>query len=136
MEGSAEGVINILRRHTIDPLDLASRHLDLSSAKRLNLSLALALSFAFSKMAVSRLWSLGKHGSSHCKFFPQNTYSLTDRVALKNDKEPGTAIPRFGLGVYVTEPGSETQNAVKWALEAGYRVRPSNELQLAQLQGR
>ncbi|ORY66961.1 Aldo/keto reductase [Leucosporidium creatinivorum] len=49
-----------------------------------------------------------------------NTYSLTDRVVLKNDPSK-VAIPRFGLGVYVTEPGAETQNATKWALEAGYR---------------
>ena len=66
-------------------------------------------------------------------------YSLTSRVKL-ND---GRAIPRFGLGVCecegatesaheadgpsmmgadVTEPGQETYQAVKWALEAGYRV--------------
>ncbi|KAL8277931.1 hypothetical protein RQP46_009750 [Phenoliferia psychrophenolica] len=33
----------------------------------------------------------------------------------------GVKIPQFGLGVYVTEPGAETYNAVTWALEAGYR---------------
>ncbi|GAA5822205.1 hypothetical protein JCM11251_004893 [Rhodosporidiobolus azoricus] len=44
-------------------------------------------------------------------------YSLTSRVTL-ND---GNEYPRFGLGVYVTEPGEETYNAVTYALEAGYR---------------
>ncbi|KWU47363.1 aldo-keto reductase [Rhodotorula sp. JG-1b] len=46
-----------------------------------------------------------------------DTYSLTSRIPL-ND---GNSYPRFGLGVYVTEPGEETYNAVTWALEAGYR---------------
>ncbi|GAA6023661.1 hypothetical protein JCM8202_005988 [Rhodotorula sphaerocarpa] len=41
------------------------------------------------------------------------TYSLTSKIAL-ND---GNSYPRFGLGVYVTEPGEETYNAVTWALE-------------------
>ncbi|GAA5988010.1 hypothetical protein JCM11641_002128 [Rhodosporidiobolus odoratus] len=44
-------------------------------------------------------------------------YTITSRVPL-ND---GASYPRFGLGVYVTEPGAETYNAVTWALEAGYR---------------
>ncbi|GAA5984616.1 hypothetical protein JCM5350_008158 [Sporobolomyces pararoseus] len=44
-------------------------------------------------------------------------YSITSRIPL-ND---GYSYPRFGLGVYVTEPGEETYNAVMWALEAGYR---------------
>ncbi|KAM0746595.1 Aldo/keto reductase [Meredithblackwellia eburnea MCA 4105] len=43
--------------------------------------------------------------------------SITSTVTL-ND---GNKMPVFGLGVYVTEPGQETYNAVKWALEAGYR---------------
>lgn len=61
-----------------------------------------------------------------------DTYSLTSRIPL-ND---GNSYPRFGLGahagwscpaatadrcasvgVYVTEPGEETYNAVTWALE-------------------
>lgn len=42
-----------------------------------------------------------------------SSYTLTSRKPL-ND---GNAIPVFGLGVYVTEPGAETYNAVKWALE-------------------
>lgn len=45
--------------------------------------------------------------------------SITDTVTL-ND---GNKMPRFGLGVYVTEPGAETYNAVKWALEVS--VAPS-----------
>ncbi|GAA5878260.1 hypothetical protein JCM8547_007542 [Rhodosporidiobolus lusitaniae] len=44
-------------------------------------------------------------------------YSITSRVPL-ND---GNSYPRFGLGVYVTEPGQETYQAVTDALEAGYR---------------
>jgi len=33
----------------------------------------------------------------------------------------GVEIPKVGLGVFQTKPGEETVNAVKWALEAGYR---------------
>ena len=33
----------------------------------------------------------------------------------------GLEIPQVGLGVFQTKPGEETVNAVKWALEAGYR---------------
>jgi diketogulonate reductase-like aldo/keto reductase len=40
-------------------------------------------------------------------------YSITARVPL-ND---GNSYPRFGLGVYVTEPGQETYQAVTDALE-------------------
>ncbi|HXQ48688.1 MAG TPA: aldo/keto reductase [Thermoplasmata archaeon] len=34
----------------------------------------------------------------------------------------GNAIPCFGLGTFQTEPGSTTQQAVRWALGAGYRM--------------
>jgi diketogulonate reductase-like aldo/keto reductase len=33
----------------------------------------------------------------------------------------GVKMPYFGLGVYLTKEGEEVKNAVKWALEAGYR---------------
>lgn len=33
----------------------------------------------------------------------------------------GTKIPQLGLGVFQTADGTETENAVCWALEAGYR---------------
>jgi diketogulonate reductase-like aldo/keto reductase len=33
----------------------------------------------------------------------------------------GNAIPLLGLGVWQVEPGPETENAVRWALELGYR---------------
>jgi len=33
----------------------------------------------------------------------------------------GTAMPLLGLGVYLVPDGEETENAVRWALEAGYR---------------
>jgi len=33
----------------------------------------------------------------------------------------GRLMPRIGLGVYRSKPGPETYNAVKWALEIGYR---------------
>lgn len=33
----------------------------------------------------------------------------------------GVTIPTLGLGVYQTKKGEETQKAVRWALEAGYR---------------
>ena len=32
-----------------------------------------------------------------------------------------TKIPLLGLGVWQARPGEETENAVRWALEAGYR---------------
>ena len=44
-------------------------------------------------------------------------YSLQSTLTLNN----GVEMPRFGLGVFQTEVGSETENAVRWALEAGYR---------------
>jgi diketogulonate reductase-like aldo/keto reductase len=40
-----------------------------------------------------------------------------DKVALNN----GISIPRLGLGVYQLGRGRATENAVSWALEAGYR---------------
>jgi len=33
----------------------------------------------------------------------------------------GVKMPYFGLGVYLSEDGKEVINAVKWAIEAGYR---------------
>ncbi|MDC6350566.1 aldo/keto reductase [Zeaxanthinibacter sp. PT1] len=33
----------------------------------------------------------------------------------------GVAMPYFGLGVYLADDGQEVVNAVKWALDAGYR---------------
>jgi diketogulonate reductase-like aldo/keto reductase len=33
----------------------------------------------------------------------------------------GNAIPLFGLGVWQVDPGPEAENAVRWALELGYR---------------
>ncbi|MGB5229611.1 MAG: aldo/keto reductase [Eudoraea sp.] len=33
----------------------------------------------------------------------------------------GVKMPYFGLGVYLSEDGKEVINAIKWALEAGYR---------------
>ena len=33
----------------------------------------------------------------------------------------GVEMPYFGLGVYLSKEGQEVSNAVKWALEAGYR---------------
>ena len=34
----------------------------------------------------------------------------------------GVKIPIFGLGVFRSAPGEETVNAVKWALQAGYKM--------------
>lgn len=44
--------------------------------------------------------------------------SLDSTMVLNN----GAAMPRFGLGVFQTEVGTETENAVRWALEAGYKA--------------
>lgn len=41
----------------------------------------------------------------------------TAAITLSN----GVVIPQMGLGVYKAEQGSETVNAVRWAIEAGYR---------------
>src|SRR6056297_3393631 len=43
--------------------------------------------------------------------------NLQSKVALNN----GVEIPWVGLGVFQSEPGPETQQAVEWALEIGYR---------------
>lgn len=43
--------------------------------------------------------------------------SITDCTVLNN----GLKMPWFGLGVFLTKEGDEVENAVKWALEAGYR---------------
>lgn len=45
--------------------------------------------------------------------------ALTIASTLKLNN--GVAMPRFGLGVYETGRGKRTENAVAWALEAGYR---------------
>ena len=42
---------------------------------------------------------------------------LLESVRLDN----GIAIPLLGLGVYQARPGAETRQAVRWALELGYR---------------
>jgi methylglyoxal/glyoxal reductase len=44
-------------------------------------------------------------------------YTITSTIKLNN----GVEMPRFGLGVWRTPRGIDTQNSVRWALEAGYR---------------
>ncbi len=44
-------------------------------------------------------------------------YMITSKAQL-ND---GFAMPRFGLGTFLSEAGQATQDAVSWALAAGYR---------------
>ncbi|NLJ40818.1 MAG: aldo/keto reductase [Clostridiales bacterium] len=44
--------------------------------------------------------------------------SLNDTVKL-ND---GLEMQRVGLGLYLVEEGSDTENSVRWAMEAGYRL--------------
>ena len=46
--------------------------------------------------------------------------SLTQSAHFK--LHDGRAMPVMGLGVYMSQPGDETFNAVAWALEAGYRM--------------
>jgi len=57
--------------------------------------------------------SLSSNSSS---FGAANSHSST---VLLND---GVHMPVFGLGVYRSAPGSETYNAVSWALQVGYRL--------------
>jgi methylglyoxal/glyoxal reductase len=45
------------------------------------------------------------------------TLTVKSAVTLNN----GVEMPRLGLGVYQAGPGKEAQQAVLWALEAGYR---------------
>ncbi len=45
------------------------------------------------------------------------TYSITSAKELNNK----TMMPRLGLGTFLSEAGKATQDAVRWALEAGYR---------------
>lgn len=45
------------------------------------------------------------------------TLQIDSKVTL-ND---GVEMPWLGLGVFKSEPGPETEDAVRWALEAGYR---------------
>lgn len=44
-------------------------------------------------------------------------YTITSSVILNNQ----TNMPRFGLGTFLAPAGASTQDAVRWALEAGYR---------------
>jgi hypothetical protein len=44
-------------------------------------------------------------------------FNLTSTVTLKNK----TAMPRFGLDTFLSPVGKVTQDAVRWALETGYR---------------
>jgi diketogulonate reductase-like aldo/keto reductase len=43
--------------------------------------------------------------------------NLTSTATLNN----GVTMPRVGFGVFQTEEGPEVENAVRWALETGYR---------------
>lgn len=42
---------------------------------------------------------------------------INTRIKLSN----GTSIPQFGFGVWQAEEGKEAEQAIAWALEAGYR---------------
>lgn len=50
-------------------------------------------------------------------------FSLSSRLKLAN----GLSIPQIHLGVYLTS-GQETVNAVRWALQAGYRAFDSAQM--------
>lgn len=44
-------------------------------------------------------------------------HTLQSTITLSNEVE----MPQFGLGVFETREGRQVRNAVRWALEAGYR---------------
>jgi methylglyoxal/glyoxal reductase len=50
------------------------------------------------------------------------TEHVPDRLDAGYRLNDGTTIPCLGLGVFQTEPGPVTQQAVRWAIEAGYRM--------------
>lgn len=63
-----------------------------------------------------------------------NTIDTAQSIVTLNN---GVKMPALGLGVYQSEPGDETQNAILWALEAGYRhidtaKRYDNEIDVGQ----
>ena len=49
------------------------------------------------------------------------TESLPTGLASRVRLNQGTEMPWLGLGVFQSEPGPSTEQAVRWALEAGYR---------------
>jgi diketogulonate reductase-like aldo/keto reductase len=49
---------------------------------------------------------------------PDAALTANGRARLLRD---GNALPLLGLGVWQVRPGKETENAVRWALEVGYR---------------
>eukprot|EP00747_Dinoflagellata_sp_TGD_P167650 gnl/TRDRNA2_/TRDRNA2_192399_c0_seq1.p1 gnl/TRDRNA2_/TRDRNA2_192399_c0~~gnl/TRDRNA2_/TRDRNA2_192399_c0_seq1.p1 ORF type:complete len:341 (-),score=63.37 gnl/TRDRNA2_/TRDRNA2_192399_c0_seq1:103-1125(-) len=53
---------------------------------------------------------------------PYATMPPQPSATAKIELSDGAKMPVFGLGVYMSSPGPETYNAVKWALELGYRL--------------
>ena len=53
--------------------------------------------------------------------------SIKDSVTLSN----GLSMPLLGLGVFRSKEGREVENAVRWALEAGYLSQGDEDYQLA-----
>lgn len=51
------------------------------------------------------------------KIFPMSISNLQGTFMLHN----GVEMPYFGLGVYLSKEGNEVIDAVRWAIEAGYR---------------
>lgn len=46
---------------------------------------------------------------------------MTEKIKTALSIGEGIEMPVLGLGTFLSEPGEQTFNAVKWALEAGYR---------------
>jgi len=72
----------------------------------------------FERPAAMRLFFLFVGVAAGPPYATLPSFSRTASFQLHDGKQ----MPVMGLGVYMSNPGAETENAVKWALESGYRM--------------